>query len=192
MQAIRGKLVVLLALGVATAFSVWLSSRFDKDDDASIVPLADAPDYYLKDFTRTTRGVDGVVVSELRAESLQHYPDDDSSELVAPRMRFYNAAGEVWAVESERGWAAGDYAELVLYGEVFAWREDVNGARELEIETRDLRVLPPEQYAETDQPVAIWNATTRATGTGMRANLTDGRIELLSNVTTRFKQASDG
>ena len=85
---------------------------------------------------------------------------------------------------SERGWVSADNDVLMLLGKVDIWRDSSDGKREIHIETEDLRVLPHEEYAETQLPVSISTPESLTSGTGMRAFLGESRVQLLSKVRT--------
>ena len=61
------------------------------------------------------------------------------------------------------------------------------GKREIHIETHDLRVLPREEYAETELPVSISTPESLTHATGMRAYLDESRVQLLSKVKTTIE-----
>ena len=73
---------------------------------------------------------------------------------------------------------------LMLLGEVDIWRNKPDGKREIHVETEDLRVLPDDEYAETELPVSISTPKSFTRGTGMRAYLGESRVQLLSKVRT--------
>jgi len=52
----------------------------------------------------------------------------------------------------------------------------------LEIHTEALKVVPAEEYAETDQPVTIVTALGVTQAVGMQANLKQQQLELLAQV----------
>ena len=71
-----------------------------------------------------------------------------------------------------------------LLGKVDIWRNDASGARDLDIWTERLKVLPDTEYAETSEPVTIRTPGSISTGVGMRAYLDETRFQLLSQVRT--------
>ena len=75
----------------------------------------------------------------------------------------------------------------MLHGEVEIWREGDEGQRTLEILTRELRVLPQEKYAETDEAATINSPTSVTTSIGLRANFAHDRLELLERVRSRHE-----
>jgi lipopolysaccharide export system protein LptC len=120
---------------------------------------------------------------------MAHFPDTDTNELEKPYLIvFQDSGGDPLHVESERGWVSGDEEVMLLLGQVHMWRDTPQGVRKLSIRTRDLRVLPDSNYAETDMPVVIRTPTTESRGVGMRAYLGERRVELLSRVRTVYER----
>lgn len=173
-----------VALGAVT---FWIWQQLDEDEPWSGPPRAHEPDYYIEDMVRNTLDASGALQSVLYAELVTHYPDDDSTELLRPRIEIYNNNADPWYVVAESGWVSSGNEIVLLHGEVEIWREDDNGVREIEVITSELRVLPKEQYAETDNPATITSATTVTNTIGMRANFAHDRLELLNNVRTRHE-----
>lgn len=173
-----------VALGAVT---FWIWQQLDEDDPRSAPARAHEPDYYIKDMVRNTLDASGALQSVLYADLVTHYPDDDSTELSRPRIEIYNNNAEPWYVIAESGWVSSGNEIVLLHGDVEIWREDDDGARELEVITSELRVLPKEQYAETDDPATITSATTVTNTIGMRANFAHDRLELLKRVSTRHE-----
>ncbi len=185
------RLLIVLALVGAVAGSAWLLGQIDEGEGPRVARQSHDPDYYLEDFTQAAMGHDGAPLRRLAAASLVHYPDDDSSELVRPRLELYNEGPRPWHVVAERGWVSAGNEVLLLYGEVEIWRDDADGGRELELRTRDLRILPEEQYAESDHPTVIRTRNTVINATGLRADFGKRRLELVTRVRSRHDVADD-
>jgi lipopolysaccharide export system protein LptC len=112
------------------------------------------------------------------------FGDTHTKELTHPHLVMYREQAEPWHVASERGWVSADDDVVMLLGKVDIWRDTPDGKREIHVETEDLRVLPNDQYAETELPVSISTPESFTRGTGMRAYLDESRVELLSRVRT--------
>lgn len=176
--------LLFVALG---ALTFWIWQRLEEDDVRSVPTRAHEPDYYIEDMVRNTLDDTGALQSVLYADLLTHYPDDDSTELSRPRMEIYNNNSEPWYVIAETGWVSSGSDVVLLHGDVEIWREDDDGDRNFEIITSELRVLPKEQYAETDDPATITSASTVTNTIGMRANFAHDRLELLNQVRSRYE-----
>ena len=172
------------ALLAAAGTSGWILYNLDFDAPATARrPSDDAPDAYLENFV--TVEMDGAGKPKRRLEaSYMAYHTDATVELSNPRYLLHQAEGEPWNVRSERGRVSADGTVVRLLGRVNIWRNDGSGARDLDMRTERLTVLPDSGYGETALPVTIRMPASTTTGTGMRAYLDETRIELLSEVRT--------
>lgn len=176
--------VVLLAF---VALTGWLMFRLDEDERPVRRSGPREADYYMERFTRTSMDAAGRIKDRLRAELMVHYAYDGSTELVSPKLDIYNESGEPWQVTAERGWVAEDNEVILLYGEVEVWRNDSAGRREMELITRDLKLLRTDRYAESDHATTVRDRHTVSRGIGMRADFHISRIDLLKDVRTRHE-----
>ncbi len=176
--------VILIPCVVVTA---WVLQGLD--DEITAVPRTERrdPDFYIENFVRTAMGKTGKLKERLHADFMVHYPDDDSNELVRPRLEIYNSGDWPWQVVADRGWIAGNNEVVLLYGKVEIWRSDAEGERNFEVLTRDLRILPEDEYAETDAFTTISTRTSVTTAVGMRARFSANRIQLMSEVKSRHE-----
>ena len=163
-------------------FSWWVWQNVDDEQINFRRPDPHEPDYYIEDMVRTTTGTSGEVKNILRAELVEHFPDDDSTELASPHLEIYNGQIEPWHVVAERGWVSSGNDVVLLHGEVEIWRNGDQGRRVYQLNTSELRVLPKEQYAETDDPATLIAPSTVTHAVGMRANFAHDRLELLQQV----------
>lgn len=179
-------LVALLAAITALSFWFRISSQRSAQPPAAAARL---PDYYLEGMERRELDQAGVLRSVLRTERLEHFSDDDSATLVRPRLEIYNDDGWTWLVQAESGWSNGAGTEVWLHGPVEIQHRDAAGDDQLHVATSELRLLPKEQFAETDRAATIREPRSVATGVGLRANLAENRVELLTQVTIQYDQA---
>ena len=85
-------------------------------------------DYYLEDFTTRRFDANGALEYVVAGDSLSHFPDDDVSEVVAPRVEL-RRPGAVWRVNAERGRLETDPDVFTLLGEVRLERVVLDAAR---------------------------------------------------------------
>ena len=173
----------LLAVAGATGWIVYgLGSRAHEATRSSTV-APNAPDAFLENFVTVEMDGAGKPRRQIEA-SWMAYHADQSVELTNPRYVLYRAKGEPWHVRSERGHVSADGTVVWLLGRVDIWRNDASGARDPDIRTEQLKVLPDSDYAETTGPVTIRTPGSISTGVGMRAWLDENRFQLLSQVRT--------
>ena len=181
--------IILALFATCLGFgSLWLLEGLEEETRTIRTYSSDEPDYYLKNMTRTTTGSDGRVRNILRAPLVEHFPGDDSMELDQPHLEIYGSEDQPWQVVADRGWTSSGNEVVLLHGDVEIWREGVDGKRNYEVLTKELRVLPEEQYAETRQPVVIVAPSGITHTVGMRANFGHGRLELVERVRSRYER----
>jgi lipopolysaccharide export system protein LptC len=176
--------VVLAALALA---SLWLVRELERWRPAQSEARHE-PDLYVTDFVSRAMGDDGQPSRELRATRLEHFPDTDTQELTAPRLRFGLAAPRPWEVVAERAWVSPKGDRVRLLGQVHIWQEaEGEGGRPgVEVFTENLTVYPKTEEAKTKQPARIVGPWGEARGVGLEASLRDKRLRLMSRVRTHY------
>ena len=168
---------------IAVASSVWLVQLGEREEQVARFE-GHAPEMTMEEFDVIDMGKDGSPLRRLSAAYMAQYIDTQTKELTRPHLVVYQDDAQPWHVASKRGWVSADNDVLMLLGKVDIWRNYPDGRREIHIETEDLRVVPDEEYAETELPVTISTPESLTRGTGMRAYLGESRVQLLSSVRT--------
>ncbi|HEY5791306.1 MAG TPA: LPS export ABC transporter periplasmic protein LptC [Gammaproteobacteria bacterium] len=160
-------LLVALLFGLVVAYSAWLQEL-----DA---PLAreeragDTPDHVLEGYRVAQYAPDGSPRYRLTGPQLRHFPGDERTELEAPELTLYDAAGPAWSALAERGELSAGAERVLLGGAVTLQRLPGAQRSALTVETRDLRLEPEADLAETDQPVRITGPRYVVDAVGLRA-----------------------
>jgi len=184
MMSLRWKIVIVLSL--LAIGSTWLLNRLSETGSTEISVLRHDPDNYMHDLTTLTMNQDGSVKNKLYADYMAHYPDDNTIELINPRLDIFRPDKPPTIITAEKGWVTEDNEVILLSGKTRLIQLDAEGVRELEIITSDVRILMDQEYAETDKPATIFIKTTTLKATGMKAYLGENRLELLNNVYTKI------
>ena len=145
------------------------------------------PDYLLNNFTTTTYDRDGVAQSVLSADKMTHYPDDDSTELAAPRMVQSRPPGARFTVTADRGVLSSGGDEIFLYGNVVLVRDADALRPRARVTTSFLHVLQDRALARTDKPVSIEEERRSITGRGMEYNHESSEFLLRDDVRARLE-----
>ena len=143
-----------------------------------------APDYFMEDFTTTAMNETGEPRYRLYAIYMAHYQQNDTTEVLKPRMEFYRDARPPLQVTADKGWLAADNDVVLLDGNVEFVEKNNLDQYIMRINTDTARILVNESYAETDDFTEINTLRARITGTGMRASFNDGRLTVLNDVHT--------
>ena len=180
----RRYLVPLFATLLAGVSIWWLSSQEEAPPSPSARP--DSPDFFMEGVTTRVMDAQGRPRYDLRAERVEHFTLGDRTEFDRPSIVLMRPDGRLWILEAERGSALKGDEEVRFLGRVLI-RRPLQAARpdspaEVEIHTRDLRVLPGQEYAETEQQVQIIHPSGRTEARGMRVWFAEERVQLLSQV----------
>lgn len=176
--------VVLLAL--LAALTYWL----ERSVQASL-PKKDGsqrhdPDYYVENFTAIRLGPDGQPQSRLVAEKMTHYPDDDTTHLIAPHFYRLGKDKPLSSIQSRTGTASRDGEDLYFIDDVKAVRDAYGDRSAMTVTTSWLHLVPDKDTADTDRPVEIQDAQTHIHGVGLHVDNKTQTIQLQSRVRARY------
>jgi len=176
--------VVLLAL--LAALTYWL----ERSVQASL-PKKDGsqrhdPDYYVENFTAIRLGLDGQPQSRLVAEKMTHYPDDDTTHLIAPHFYRLGKDKPLSSIQSKTGLASSDGKDIYFIDNVKAVRDAYADHSALTVTTSWLHLVPDNDTADTDRPVEIQDAQTHIHGIGLHVDNNTQILQLQSRVRARY------
>ena len=176
-----------LALMGALALLSFYLERAVRDEEGTVPIRRHDPDYIVSNFTATTYNPVGASESMLSAAKMIHYPDDDSTELVEPRLVQTKPDEARVTVRAERGALSRDGDEVFLWDSVLLTREADRGRGEARLTTSFLHVVRDKSLALTDREVLMEEGTRSLAGRGMEYNYDTGQMILRGNVRGRFE-----
>jgi lipopolysaccharide export system protein LptC len=108
----------------------------------------------------------------LHAAEVRHYPDDDTTDLVHPRLVRQNREDDEppVTISGDRAHITGDNEQVDLYDNVRIYRPSVGKYEELTAVTDMLTVFPDDETAFTKSLVLITQGRSWVKGVGMRVN----------------------
>ena len=176
-------LLLLLALAAA---SFWLERAVQAPEYDKTGKLRHDPDFIAEDFGITKMGADGKPEYSLSAARMLHYPDDESTDIVEPRLvqRHDDAAPIV--IRADRGLLSRNGEQASFFGNVVVVREASAQRSELRVQTEYLQIDPDRDLASTNRPVTITEGRSRLAGVGMEFNNKTRQFSLLSQVRGTF------
>lgn len=178
-----------LALMLALALLTFYLERTVRDDESPPALRRHDPDYIVTNFTTTTYTGEGAVETVMSAERMVHYPDDDTTQLFAPRVVYAKPQQPRFSVRAERGELSRDGDEIFLYGDVVLVRDAAANRPEARMTTEFLHVLRDRSLVRTDRLVKIVEGGRSLEGRGMEYNNASRELVLRADVIARF--ASD-
>ncbi len=175
-------LVIVLALAV---ISIWFQDLFK--EPTSIIKEKDEhfPDYFMENFTITQMNDKGQATYVLQAGRLQHFADDDSSEIELPVIHFHDDKGD-WSIAAQRAVILTDKNIIHLYDQVQVRRNSSENRDSLEIDTDYLRIDTDLKIAETDRPAHVKTQELDLDTLGILFDNRQGILKLKSRVRGRY------
>ncbi len=145
------------------------------------------PDYFLRDFTVRSFDAKGRLKSEVSGVQGRHYPDTDTLEIDQPRMRSYNARGQVTVATARRALSNGDGSEVQLFGDAVVTRQpgtDISGRRTPRVEVRGefLHFFADTERLTSNRPVILERDADRFTGDTLDFTNLDQQLQLSGRV----------
>ncbi|MFA5625911.1 MAG: LPS export ABC transporter periplasmic protein LptC [Thiohalomonadaceae bacterium] len=184
------RLLVALLLVIMAILAIWLIGQREQAGERQIAELRHVPEYYLRDATITQMNPGGQPEHRLLAELIVRHADDETTELVEPRMTLYSKHDNQampWQVDAAHGLISAEGEEIYLSGGV-----QINQPRDggsLDLLTEHMLLRPEEKYAETDAPVTVTEPNGSLDAVGMRYWMAREYLELLAQVRGIYVQS---
>lgn len=180
-------LVLMLALAL---LSFWLE-RAARQDPAQPSALRHDPDYSAEDFTITDYGPAGTTESTLSAVRMVHFPHNDSTELVSPRLVQTRPGHPRLVLSAARGLLSEDGAEVFLHDNVVLLRAALAETPEARMESSFLHVMRDRSLVRTDREVRISEPGRSLVGRGMEYDNAARRLALYAQVRGSFAEQDE-
>lgn len=175
-------LIILLAIA-----SGWVFESIEKSPILTKEKLRHDPDYFLKNFTATTMDNKGKPAYQIKAQHLEHYPDDDSMKLQHPLFSFYKNNIKTWTAQANEALIIQDNEKIHLTGQVILSQvsPDKNSAP-IVLTAEQLTIDAEKNLAHTKTKIKLQKGDNTIQATGMRADMNKNRIEFLSKTRSHY------
>ena len=180
------RLFPLLLMLVLALLTFYIERTVNVDAANPSVARHD-PDYLMNNFSTTTYNREGRPVTSLSATKMVHYPDDDSTELVAPRVVQSRPAEPRLTVTAERGVLSSKGDEIFLYDNVVLDREAHQARPAARLTTDFLHIVRDRSLVRTDRKVLIEEEHRSISGRGMEYHNDSAEFILRDDVQAKFR-----
>lgn len=167
----------LVLVGFLAALTFWLERVAQFGGEPSHAKERHDPDFYVEQFRVRRYDDDGSLLNTLVAEKMLHFPDDDTTKVIGPRLTYEHRPQT--EVTAKTAWLDKDGKHVRLDDDVRIVRAGENAAPDTVITTSVLYVTPDNEYARTDAPVTITQGQTVIRGGGATVD-NKGRVSVLS------------
>ncbi len=187
MRISASRLFPLLLMLALAMLSLWLEHAV-LDEARAPVPRRHNPDYIVENFSVATYNREGATESTLAAAKMIHFPDDDSTELLAPHLVQTKAGQPRMTITAGRGALSQNGEEVFLYDNVVLVRDAAEGVPEARMMTDFLHLVRARSLVRTDRDVAISEAGRVLSGRGMEYYNDSRQLYLHDQVRGRFEK----
>lgn len=172
----------LILLAILAVLTYWLDQVVQAQPQGQERELRHDPDYIVHGLAAVTLDAQGAVKHTLDAKRMIHYPDDDTTQLVEPKLITYAKARAPITVTSREAKVSPNGENLYFTNDVRVVRAPERNESELVLETSYLHVIPDDNVAKTDRPVTIRNASGVVAASGLELNSESRTMELRGRV----------
>lgn len=187
----------LLALvALASLWVLEVMRRNDAEGNTRTTARSE-PDYYVENFNFVRLPNNGQANYHITGARLTHHPRDDNFEIQQPRIKSFSVNQTPLSIRAEHALVEQksklisperEHDQIHLQGDVQVERPESAAAGYLKLQSEYVLLLPDENLMKSDKEVTLTvkNAVVRATG--MIADNTRQKVELLGKVHARFSK----
>ncbi len=177
------QLFPVITLTLLAVLSFWLQEAVDIGAPRNDGKSRHDPDTIVENFSILRFDASGQVKYRLNAPYLEHFPDDDSSELKMPTLISYRPQSPTMTIKSGLAKVTSKGEIAYLYDGVKAIRATTDGRPEMIASMPDLTANLNEGYAFTNSPVEITQGESWIKGVGAHLDDKTSTLILQSQVT---------
>jgi len=181
------RLFPLLLMLALAGLTFWLERTVREEEGVHPSLRRHDPDYIIDKLNHMRFNADGKVESTLVALKMIHYPDDESTDLVTPRVVQTKPNEPRMTVTADRGAVSQDGEEIFLYDNVLVVRDASAEHPELRMRTSYLQLARAQSVIRTDRDVEVTEVDRVLTGRGMEYYNDSQQLYLRERVRGRFE-----
>jgi lipopolysaccharide export system protein LptC len=179
LTALRNTTISLLLM-LAAGLSIWSIIISNKHPAPTVQNDPAKADSYMEDVIATMLGKDGKPTLKLISPKMIHFPENDSTKILTPRLTIFRKSPNPWYVDADYAKTKNGISEILFWDHVVIHHPSDIENPNTSLQTQALTIFPDQQIARTDLPVTFIQPDTVVHAKGMLANLNDSTIKLLS------------
>ncbi len=144
----------------------------------------------MEDVVAITLNKEGKPTLKLITPKMVHYPENDMTDVFAPRVTVYRKSPEPWYIDSDFAKASQGTNSILFWSHVNIHHPADTENPKTSFLTEALTIFPDQQLASTDQPVTFIQPDTTVHAVGMMANLNENTVKLLSQTQGEYAPSS--
>jgi lipopolysaccharide export system protein LptC len=179
----------LVLLTFLAALTFWLDRIVQPSAGTQTNTVKHDPDYIVDGLNALRMDSQGRVKHTLRARRMTHYPDDDLTLLLEPKLVTFSEGQPPVTVTSRHARVSGNGEDVYFEEQVRVVRAPDAQQSELVLDTDYLHVIPDDNIVKTNQAVTIHNDGAVVTASGLELNSETRILQLQGRVRSTFESA---
>lgn len=154
-------------------------------------PVTHEPDYFMRRFSVKTFDAAGRLKSEVYGSEARHHPDTDTLEIDQPRIRSFDAHGQLTVATAKLALSNADASEVQLFGDAVVTRDATTGPDgkvrpRLQFRGEFLDAFLDTERVRSNKPVELLRGEDRFTADNLDFDNLDQVLELRGRVRGRL------
>jgi lipopolysaccharide export system protein LptC len=158
--------LILIALVIGTWVAADYTQRAVKLE--ATAKKTHEPDSWARDIIIVRTNEQGIAISRLEGDYMEHFPDDESYEITVPRAYNLPADSPMTLATSRMATLYEQGERIVMNGDAVLIRIGDAERAPLNITSQQIILLSADDVAYTDLPAVAVNGRSRLSGVGMR------------------------
>ncbi len=176
----------LLPLLAMLGVTYWLEQKMQPLPLSPDNKLLHFPDAIIENFSARQMNAQGLPRYILVAKKMQHFSDDDSTELEAPHFTTLSPQHPTVQIRAQHGTVSSKGNEIFLNNHVKVTRAAQKNQGELNLFTEYLRIFPDKDLASTDRAVTVVDMESTTQAIGMELDNKARTLKLLAQVKSEY------
>ena len=138
------------------------------------------PDSWADNFVMVRTDPAGVAANRLEGKTMQHYPDDDSYAITAPRAIGQQPGSPITIGTSETAVMDQNGSRIIMSGNARLHRLPGQDGKVLDVKSAQLTLLPDKDVVFTNLPALVINGNSTMNGKGMHYDNKTRKLQVFS------------
>ena len=169
MKGISSAILPLALVALLAALTFWLERAVNPDDPAHKAQKRHDPDYIINQIDVRVFNSTGGLKQSLLADTMTHYPDDDSTQIANPQLTYHLEHSKT-QLYSNTAQVSHDNKKVFLRGAVRLVKPSPDGLPDMVLRTETMTVFPDEDIAQSNVRVTITRGDTIVSGDSINYN----------------------
>lgn len=182
--------IYLFVLMIMLGFTGWYYAESPYDNDKlSSETLSHLPDFIIQEVSITQFNALGLPSHHFQTPLLTHFPYNNASQFISPRITLCPDKGEPWLIQADNGKSEKGTAIVTLFNHVKLHQNASTtnkNEQEKNITTTELTYYSKKDLAKTPAMIYFEEPGLRIQSLGMKANLKKQEITLLQQVRSEY------